>query len=153
MREENEIKIIISRSEILNEVAKVTDYVGSLKVEADEEARDRILADDETLSDWSRFFDDAFVMLTDGWREMVRGYTCDLEQMILLLEVNSGFDREHIPAVKSSIESFLINAIVGMWFGISNPDESEVYLKKGADFLDRGSRLLYGRRGPVVPKR
>ena len=72
------ITVHVFQDEVYDEVAKATDYPGATLIDAEEKARERILATDNDLSDLSRFWEESVLAVNERFKEMlVSGATMD----------------------------------------------------------------------------
>lgn len=65
------ISIKVLKSDVYEEVAKATDYTGSKLIDGDENARDRILAADDDLTDLGRFWEESVLAVNEKFKEML----------------------------------------------------------------------------------
>ncbi len=145
------ISVTINKCDILAEVSKMSDYVGSKALDRDDSARDRILATDNALKDLNRFWQDAIMKVNERFKLMITSSVDTDGQYILTLEVSKSFDIGKSPEVKAGITSYLINDIIGQWFAIVNKAEAAEYAALSADLLAGVERTLYSRKKPSVP--
>lgn len=158
------ITIHVAREDVYAEVAKATDYTGTKMSDADENARDRILAVDEDFAELGRFWEEAVTACNESLKELlVRGATrlkangttgkgeghYEYEAVI---EVSLSFDKALTGSVESAIRSYFISAIIGQWFKFANKAEADDYFNTGAEQITAAERLLYSRRKPSVPR-
>lgn len=173
------ITIQIIQSDVYEEVAKATDYTGSKLIDGDENARERILAVDDDLSELSRFWEESVLATNENLKEMlVSGATkqiplvqvgdvvervdtlavADLPSIRTrtgyeaVIEVSKSFDKTLTASVQSTLRSFFIATIIGYWFKFANKGESADYFAQAAEFMTAAERLLYSRRKPSIPK-
>ena len=153
------ITIQIERADVYNEVAKATDYTGSKMMDADANARDRILAADEDFTELGRFWEEAVTACNECLKEMlVAGGTknrSNAENTIVyegVLEVSLSFDKTLTASVESAIRSYFISSIIAQWFKFTNKAEAEDYFNTAAEQIIAAERLLYSRRKPSIPK-
>lgn len=173
------ITIQIIQSDVYEEVAKATDYTGSKLIDGDENARERILAVDDDLSELSRFWEESVLATNENLKEMlVSGATKQLPLVQVgdvvekvetlavadlpsvrtrtgyeaVIEVSKSFDKTLTASVQSTLRSFFIATIIGYWFKFANKGESADYFAQAAEFMTAAERLLYSRRKPSIPK-
>ena len=175
------ITIQIIQSDVYEEVAKATDYTGSKLIDGDDNARERILAVDDDLSELSRFWEESVLATNENLKEMlVSGATKQIPNVQVLpgdvvektetlaiedlpsartrtgyeavIEVSKSFDKALTASVQSTLRSFFIATIIGYWFKFANKGESADYFAQAAEFMTAAERLLYSRRKPSIPK-
>lgn len=171
------ITIQIFQSDVYEEVAKATDYTGSKLIDGDDNARERILAVDDDLSELSRFWEESVLATNENLKEMlVSGATKQIPNVQVLpgvvetlaiedlpsartrtgyeavIEVSKSFDKTLTASVQSTLRSFFIATIIGYWFKFANKGESADYFAQAAEFMTAAERLLYSRRKPSIPK-
>lgn len=150
------IKIQVAQSDVYEEVAKATDYIGSKLEAGDEAARDRILAADADLADLGRFWEEAVLAVNEHFKEMlVSGksvQTADGREYTAEIEVSKAFDKTLTASVQSTLRSFFIASIIGQWFKFANKSEANDYFMQAAEMITATERLLYSRRRPTTPK-
>ena len=154
------ITIHVLQDEVYEEVAKATDYTGSKLVDADDEARDRILAGDDELSDLSRFWDESVLAVNENFKEMlINGETKQIESKPgvkkvgyeATIEVSRSFDKVLTSSVQSTLRSFFIASIIGQWFKFANKGEANEYFTQSTEMIEAAERLLYSRKRPTIP--
>ena len=146
------IAIEIDKTEVLDEVAKVTDYTGSKLLETDAKARDRILATDEDLESLDRFWDEAVVGCEERFRRLYSSAEMtDKGVYKLNLNVSHRIKSELVKSVTDAIRSHFIAYIVAQWFNYVNKGGVAEYMTLADDGLDTAERLLYTRERPTRP--
>lgn len=154
------ITVNIYQEAVYEEVAKATDYTGSKMIDADADARERILAVDEDLSELGRFWDEAVLatnenlkeMLVSGQSKQLTGSATPRVAYEAVIEVSKSFDKNLTASVQTTLRSFFISTIIGQWFKFANKQEAGEYFAQSAEFMTAAERLLYSRRKPTVPK-
>lgn len=145
------ITLNIGRSIVMDEVAKLTDYVGSKSTESGEGVRERVLATDAALRDMQRFATDALTVIRERLKNMIASCSITNETYVITLDVSKSFNTDMLDEVMCSLESFMVNQIAGQWFRISNKGEANEYLTAAAEFLTAAERMLYSRKRPTLP--
>lgn len=150
------ITIQIFQDDVYEEVGKATDYTGSKLIDGDENARDRILAVDDDLTELSRFWEESVLAINEDIKEMlVSGRTKKIDDKTgyeAVIEVSKSFDKELTASVQSTLRSFFIASIIGQWFKFANKGETKEYFEQAAELLEAAERLLYSRKKPSLPK-
>ena len=160
------ITIQIFQDDVYEEVAKATDYTGSKLIDADDGARDRILAADDDLAELGTFWEESVLATNENFKEMlVSGKTKSISQASTpiitvtpwktiyeaVIEVSKSFDKTLTESVQSTLRSFFIASIIGQWFKFANKGEANDYFTQATDMMDTAERLLYSRRKPIRP--
>lgn len=146
------ITIRIIQEEVYEEVAKATDYTGSKLIDGDDNARERILAVDDDLSELSRFWEESVLATNENLKEMLVSGATKQGRYEAVIEVSKSFDKTLTASVESTLRSFFIATIIGYWFKFANKGEAADYFAQAAEFMTAAERLLYSRRKPSIPK-
>lgn len=150
------IWIEISRDEVYEEVAKVTDYTGSKMIDSDEGARDRILATDEDLATLDRFRRESVSVFEDRFRdEIVGSRGADEEETDgrykVQLRVARGFNRAVIGSLITAVKGFFTANIAAQWFRFTAKEEASDYFQIAEGMLAEAERLISARVRPRRP--
>lgn len=154
------IIIQISQPDVYEEVAKATDYTGAKLIGSDEDARDRILAADDDLTDLGRFWEESVLAVNENFKEMLisgvsrkTGGLQDGEVIYeAVIEVSKSFDKTLTGSVQSTLRSYFIASIIGQWFKFANKGEAGDYFAQAAELLETAERFLYSRKKPSIPQ-
>ena len=146
------ITITISQSDVYNEVAKATDYIGSKLIDGDENARNRILAVDDDFKELGRFWEESVTDVNESLKEMlISGVTDSDKNYKAELQVSKSWDKTLTGSVQSSLRSFFIDSIIGQWFKFANKGEAKEYFATAGEAMLNVERLLYARKRPTLP--
>lgn len=169
------ITIVVFRDDVYDEVAKATDYTGSKLIDADQNARDRILAADEDLASLGRFWDETTMAANENLKEMLisgkrkeisisgdnqsQAMDAGILPIIIkksayeaIIEVSKNFDKGLTESVEQILRSYFIASIIGYWFKFANKEEASDYFQQAASLMEGVERLLYSRRKPTRPR-
>ncbi|MBD5163508.1 MAG: hypothetical protein HDT09_02250 [Bacteroidales bacterium] len=148
----NIININISRDDVLEEVAKATDYVGAKTIPTEQEAdpRERIFATDYNLEDLHRLWVESVVAIEEWLKELLTESSPMDDGHSFKIEVSAGFDPVLTPSVEKAIRSYFVANILAGWFKFANKAEAPDYSEQAVEFLAGAERLLYSRRRPTL---
>lgn len=145
------IVLEVVKEEVYREVAKATDYIGSKMLDSDENARERILAGDEDLSELGRMWDETALALSERFKGLLQSESISNGRYRAKLEVSRNFEMSLARNVEASIKSFFIASIIAQWFKYTNKGEAADYFAQAGEMLMSAERLLYSRRRPRRP--
>lgn len=149
------ISIQVGQSDVYEEVAKATDYTGSKLIGGDEDARDRILAQDDDFRELGRFWDETIAAAEEWLKELFVSGETETDEAgtfyTMMLEVSSSWDTTLARSVQSTLRSYFIASIIGQWFKFANKGEAADYLTSAGEMLQNAERLLYARKRPQRP--
>lgn len=153
----NEVKFIVNKADVYDEVAKTTSYAGAKMPGDDKSAYDRIFTTDEDRTMLERFWAEACNAATDLFKPFlldVTSYTgsaaTDITQRHyeVTLELSGSFDTSLNGSIGSSLFSFFTDLIVSKWFKFANKGEAEGYAAEAAAMLEDVRSKLYYRKKP-----
>lgn len=131
-----DITLSITKSSVMNEVAKLTSYIGA-----------KILTEDGGNA-YDQVFttNDDYAMLEKYWREAINATTTNLrrfvseisglsqgsevnkeEVLILTLKMPSRYDSALTSTVQSTLFNYFVNFITAKWLGLAYKDDAEYY--------------------------
>lgn len=147
------IEITISRGEVMEEVAVMSDYLGGKRTtEEAPGAWERLLATDESAEELSRLFDEARVGARAALGRRVVGEVAEGEEpegggLSVRVTVADGYDVGATPRVREAVKGYLTGIVLAGWLGICGEGElAQGYAAQGAAALGEGVRLLNERR-------
>lgn len=148
----NTIDIHINRADVLDEVAKASEYVGakSLPTEQEPDPHERIMATDQNLDDLARLWTESVGAAEECFKDLLKESTSNDTGHTFKVEVSSGFDPVLTEGVKKALQSYFVASIIGGWFKFANKAEASDYFAQAAEFLSGAERLLYSRRRPTL---
>ena len=128
--------LTITKSEIYEEVAKTTAYIGAKnKMEDGKSAFDQVFVTDADLTMIERFFNESLDALRNVLKRFISGGSGVGGTITLQLEMPSRFDDNLLESIKSSAKSFLVNSIIGKWCEITANDKVKEYADNAAALL------------------
>ena len=131
-----DLVITIKRSDVYDEVAKTTAYIGAKnKLEDGKSAFDQVFVTDADLTMIERFFNESL----DALRNVLKRFISDVSgvdgTITWKLEMPSRFDDNLLSSINSSVNSFLVNSIIGKWCEITANDKVKEYADNAAALL------------------
>lgn len=128
--------LTITKSEIYEEVAKTTAYIGAKnKLEDGKSAFDQVFVTDADLTMIERFFNESLDALRNVLKQFISGGSGVDGTITWQLEMPSRFDDNILESINSSAYSFLVNSIIGKWCEITANDKVKVYADNAAALL------------------
>ena len=131
-----DLVITIKRSDVYEEVAKTTAYIGAKnKLEDGKSAFDQVFVTDADLTMIERLFNESM----DSLRNVLKRFISDVSVVDGIitwqLEMPSRFDDNLLSSINSSVNSFLVNSIIGKWCEITANDKVKEYADNAAALL------------------
>lgn len=128
--------LTITKSNIYEEVAKTTAYIGAKnKLEDGKSAFDQVFVTDADLTMIDRFFNESLDSLKNVLKRFISGVSVADVTITWQLEMPSRFDDNLLESIKSSANSFLVNSIIGKWCEITANDKVKEYADNAAALL------------------
>ena len=128
--------LTITKSDIYEEVAKTTAYIGAKnKLEDGKSAFDQVFVTDADLTMIERFFNESLDALRNVLKRFVSGGSGVDGTITWQLEMPNRFDDNLLESINSSANSFLVNSIIGKWCGITANDKVKEYADNAAALL------------------
>lgn len=128
--------LTITKSDIYEEVAKTTAYIGAKnKLEDGKSAFDQVFVTDADLTMIDRFFNESLDSLINVLKLFISGVSVADVTITWQLEMPSRFDDNLLESIKSSANSFLVNSIIGKWCEITANDKVKEYADNAAALL------------------
>ena len=128
--------LTITKSNIYEEVAKTTAYIGAKnKLEDGKSAFDQVFVTDADLTMIERFFNESLDALRNVLKRFISGGSGVDGTITWQLEMPNRFDDNLLESINSSANSFLVNSIIGKWCGITANDKVKEYADNAAALL------------------
>ena len=128
--------LTITKSDIYEEVAKTTAYIGAKnKLEDGKSAFDQVFVTDADLTMIDRFFNESLDSLRNVLKRFISGGSGVYGTITWQLEMPSRFDDNLLESIKSSANSFLVNSIIGKCCEITANDKVKEYADNAAALL------------------
>ena len=131
-----DLVITIKRSEVYEEVAKTTAYIGAKnKLEDGKSAFDQVFVTDADMTMIDRFFNESLDSLRNVLKRFISGGSGADGTITWQLEMPSRFEDNLLSSINSSANSFLVNRIIGKWCEITANDKVKEYADNAAALL------------------
>lgn len=128
--------LTIKKSDIYEEVAKTTAYIGKkTTVEDGKSAFDQIFVTEADLTMIERFFNESLDSLRNVLKRFVSGGSGADGTISWNLDMPSRFDDNLLSSINSSANSFMVNSIIGKWCEITANDKVKEYADNAAALL------------------
>ena len=128
--------LTIKKSEVYEEVAKTTAYIGAKnKLEDGKSAFDQVFVTDADMTMIDRFFNESLDSLRNVLKRFISGGSGVDGTITWQLEMPSRFDDNLLESIKSSANSFLVNSIICKWCEITANDKVKEYADNAAALL------------------
>ena len=128
--------LTITKSDIYEEVAKTTAYIGAKnKLEDGKSAFDQVFVTDADMKMIDRLFNESLDALINVLKRFISGGSGVGGTITWQLEMPSRFDDNLLESIKSSSNSFLVNSIIGKWCEITANDKVKEYADNAAALL------------------
>lgn len=128
--------LTITKSDIYEEVAKTTAYIGAKnKLEDGKSAFDQVFVTDADLTMIERFFNESLDALRNVLKRFISGGSGVDGTITWQLEMPNRFDDNLLESINSSANSFLVNSIIWKWCGITANDKVKEYADNAAALL------------------
>lgn len=128
--------LTITKSDIYEEVAKTTAYIGAKnKLEDGKSAFNQVFVTDADLTMIERFFNESLDALRNVLKRFISGGSGAEGTITWQLEMPSRFDGNLLSSINSSANSFMVNSIIGKWCEITANDKVKGYADNAAALL------------------
>lgn len=128
--------LTIKKSDVYEEVAKTTAYIGAKnKLEDGKSAFDQVFVTDADLTMIERFFNESLDALRNVLKRFISGGSGVDGTITWQLDMPSRFDDNLLSSINSSTNSFLVNSIIGKWCEITANDKVKEYADNAAALL------------------
>lgn len=128
--------LTIKKSDIYEEVAKTTAYIGKkTTVEDGKSAFDQIFVTEADLTMIERFFNESLDALRNVLKRFISGGSGADGTISWNLDMPSRFDDNLLSSINSSANSFMVNSIIGKWCEITANDKVKEYADNAAALL------------------
>lgn len=140
----------IEKSDIYEEVAKTTAYIGAKnKMEDGKSSFDQVFVTDADMTMIDRFFNESLDSLRNVLKRFISGGSGADGTINWQLEMPSSFDDNLLESIKSSSNSFLVNSIIGKWCEITANDKVKEYADNAAALLIDIKEKAFFKKKPI----
>ena len=145
--------LTIKKSDVYEEVAKTTAYIGAKnKLEDGKSAFDQVFVTDADLTMIERFFNESMDALRNVLKRFISGGSGVDGTITWQLEMPSRFDDNLLSSINSSVNSFLVNSIIGKWCEITANDKVKEYADNAAALLIDIKEKAFFKKKPTRTK-
>ena len=131
-----DLTISIKKSDVYEEVAKTTAYIGAKnKLEDGKSAFDQVFVTDADLAMIERFYNESVDTLMNLLKRFVAELNSENGNINWKLSMSDRFDNNLGTSITRSATSFLVNSIIGKWCEITAPDKVKEYADNAAALL------------------
>lgn len=131
-----DLTISIKKSDVYEEVAKTTAYIGAKnKLEDGKSAFDQVFVTDADLAMIERFYNESVDILMNLLKRFVAELNSENGNINWKLSMSDRFDSNLRTSITRSATSFLVNSIIGKWCEITAPDKVKEYADNAAALL------------------
>ncbi len=145
-----EIELKVIKSRVYDEISKTTSYTGKKKAE-DANAYSRIFtteADQELLE---RFWDESKNIICNKLKKLLLQEEENTGTYSLRLGVSNSFDEELTESIERSMFSYFVMSITSKWYGFTNKEESNEYMKESSVYIEDIMRKVLYKKKPTRP--
>lgn len=142
-------EINISKSEVFEEVAKTTAYIGAKKVEGSGAAYDRIFTTSEDKEMLERFWQETSDVVTNELSTFLSGVPSTSTSYDVDLVMSDRFDTSLSNSLNSSIYSYFVNSILSKWCDITDKENVKEYADKAGVLLVNINDMLFFKKKPT----
>ena len=145
------IEIKITRSDVMNDEALRTSYIGSKMQAADSDAYRRVFAADADQQLLAKFWDEACAeasLLLDHWLTD-QGAVATPQDYRVQLGMTDNWNTAYLPSVKEALKSFLVNSILTRWLMVAHRPDAEAYAALATGAARQVTQLMLVRKRPV----
>jgi len=151
------VELLIRKSEVYDEVALTTAYVGKKMLSKDDQgAYERIFTTDSDRLQLERFWSEASSEASNLLKPFVEDLSpqpdsdgVDLSRDYLVrLSLPQGYDPQLNTSMSSSLHSFFVEMLCAKWFRVANKPEAEEYHRSALKQLGQVEAILYHRKRP-----
>lgn len=144
-----DLTISIKKSDVYEEVAKTTAYIGAKnKLEDGKSAFDQVFVTDADLAMIERFYNESVDILMNLLKRFVTELNSENGNINWKLSMSDRFDSNLGTSITRSVTSFLVNSIIGKWCEITAPDKVKEYADNAAALLTDINDKVFHKSAP-----
>lgn len=141
------ITLVVSKTDVLNEVSLATEYTGQ-KMTDDKDAYGRIRTTDDDGEALDRFWLEACSDATDTFKRFITSVNTTADYVVAM-SVSSRYDTNLTAGMQDSLRSFFVNSIMSKWNQYTNKGEVEMYAQLALTFMKDVEAKLYYKKKPT----
>ena len=142
------IEIILDRTQVFEQVNKITSYIGS-KTKSDHDTMSYAVIATTSYNDelLQNYYDDALNSLATLFKPFLSTTAVEDARTTFTLEMPSNFAAALLNSLQKEVDSFAVDFILSLWLTLCGAP-AELYAKKAAASLEAISVKLYTRMAP-----
>ena len=131
-----DITLSIPKSSVMNEVAKLTSYIGAKIITEDGgNAYDQVFTTNDDYAMLEKYWREAITATTGNLRKFIKtisavpqGSIVDKEEVFeITLKMPARYDDIQTGAIQSALFSYFVNSITSKWLSLTHKSEVELY--------------------------
>lgn len=143
--------LTIKKTEVLQEIAKTTAYIGSKLVDTDASAYDRILTTDEDAQMLERYWQECKNVIAGSLRRFIDSETETDGIYTLTLNLSSAWDAALEDSMQRSLFSFFVMSIASKWQMMTNKGDVNDYATTAVAALEDVRQKACYKKRPTRP--
>lgn len=143
--------VTINRQTVIDEVAKITAYIGVKLLDNDSKAYDRLSITDADTIMLERFWQESRGNIVTALSRIISSEGVDGDDYRINLIFSQSADNALIPTIESGLLSYCVQYITGCWLSLAGNDKADNYLAKAASTLTDVRHKILCKRAPVRP--
>ena len=142
------IEIILDRTQVFEQVNKITSYIGS-KTKSDHDTMSYAVIATTSYNNelLENYYDDALNSLATLFKPFLSATAVEDARTTFTLEMPSNFAAVLLDSLQKEVDSFAVDFILSLWLTLCGVP-AEMYAKKAAASLEAISVKLYTRMAP-----
>lgn len=156
-----DITLSITKSSVMNEVAKLTSYIGA-KILTDDggNAYDQVFTTNDDYAMLEKYWREAANATAGNLRRFIKtmspasqGSLVDLEEVFeLVLDMPSRYDGSQTETIQSALFNYFINFITSRWLALTYKTDAEYYEKCSVSNMTEILLKLFHKTKPTRPQ-
>lgn len=136
-----DITLRVTKSSVMNEVAKQTSYIGAkITTQDGSNAYEQVFTTNDDYAMLERYWREAVNATTGNLRKFIKTVSAtpsnpsvDPEEVFeIVLEMPSRYDDSQTETIQASLFSYFVNFITGKWLAVAYKEDAEYYEKYSA---------------------
>ena len=143
----------INKSDVLEEVAKQTAYVGAKTILSDgRTAYEQIFTTSDDYTMLERFWNEALSFTTGSLKKYMSAAPTFVNSILTVtLELPARYDTTQNETVQKSLFSYFANYITSKWMAIANKTDAEYYEKYANENMKDVLQKIFTIKKPIRP--
>lgn len=143
----------INKSDVLEEVAKQTAYVGAKTILSDgRTAYEQIFTTSDDYTMLERFWNEALSFTTGSLKKYMSAAPTFVNSILTVtLELPARYDKNQNETVQKSLFSYFANYITSKWMAIANKTDAEYYEKYANENMKDVLQKIFTIKKPTRP--